>query len=217
MTGQRDPHTRAHDEKTAWLVDPLRLMLDWYKGMVDESTGRILYVYDPESDITIADGEPIRDIATVWDVEVLGAFLGRDDLRPVIRRSLDHFSRLMVECDDYAIVAAAGSHLRSPTAPSWLPLSVVRNSLTKIQRLTPLINGVLHQQRKDGSYKIFFGDEPDSGEELYPAEAMLAVLEAYRLTRNTRYLCRARRTLACCRLGFQCGKPITGSKPSPRP
>jgi hypothetical protein len=29
---------------------------------------------------------------------------------------------------------------------------------------------------------------PDSGEELYPAEAMLSLLEAYRLTRDNRYL-----------------------------
>jgi hypothetical protein len=48
--------------------------------MVDERTGRLLYLYDPENDMTIGDGESIRDIAAVWDVEVLGAFLGRDDL-----------------------------------------------------------------------------------------------------------------------------------------
>jgi hypothetical protein len=55
-------------------------MFEWYKGMVDERTGRLLYLYDPENDMTIGDGESIRDIAAVWDVEVLGAFLGRDDL-----------------------------------------------------------------------------------------------------------------------------------------
>jgi hypothetical protein len=34
--------------------------------------------------------EPIRDIAAVWDVEVLSAFLERDDLSELIRRSLAH-------------------------------------------------------------------------------------------------------------------------------
>jgi hypothetical protein len=57
-----------------------------------------------------------------------------------------------------------------------------------VRRLAPLIDGILRQQRKDGSYKIFFDAEPDSGEELYPAEAMLALLEAYRLTRDARCL-----------------------------
>jgi hypothetical protein len=43
VTGQRDPHTRVHDEKAAGVLgDRLQLMFDWYKGMVDESTGRVL-------------------------------------------------------------------------------------------------------------------------------------------------------------------------------
>ena len=32
----------------------LGLIFDWYKGMVDESTGRLLYLYDPENDVMIA-------------------------------------------------------------------------------------------------------------------------------------------------------------------
>jgi hypothetical protein len=76
-----DPHARRRTRARAgMLADRLRLMFEWYKGMVDERTGRLLYLYDPENDMTIGDGESIRDIAAVWDVEVLGAFLGRDDL-----------------------------------------------------------------------------------------------------------------------------------------
>jgi hypothetical protein len=76
--------------------------------MVDESTGRLLYLYDPENDVAIGDCEPIRDLAAIWDVEVLSAFLGRDDLRRMIRRSLGHFGRLIVERDGHAIVAPRG-------------------------------------------------------------------------------------------------------------
>jgi hypothetical protein len=70
--------------------------------------GRLLYLYDPEIDVTIGDGEPIRDIAAIWDVEVLSGFLGRGDLGSLIRRSLGHFGRLVVERDGYAIVAPPG-------------------------------------------------------------------------------------------------------------
>jgi hypothetical protein len=189
MIGQRDPHTRVHDEKAAGvLVDRLQLMFDWYNGMVNESTGRFLHLYDPESDVTVADGEPIRDIATIWDVEVLGAFLRRDDLRPVIRRSLDHFGRLIIECNEYAMVAPS-KEPSSIAHSAFLALALCRSELAdKIERLTPLIDGILHQQRKDGSYKVIFGAAPDSGQELYPAEAMLALLEAYRLTRDAGYI-----------------------------
>jgi hypothetical protein len=72
---------------------------------------------------------------------------------------------------------------------AFLALALSRSEFPdKIQRLAPLIDGILRQQRKDGSYNIFFDAEPDSGEELYPAEAMLSLLEAYRLTRDARYL-----------------------------
>jgi len=41
-------------------------MFNLYKGMVDESTDRLLYLYDPENDVMIGDGESIRDIAALW-------------------------------------------------------------------------------------------------------------------------------------------------------
>lgn len=188
MPGHRDRHVRNHEARRGILNDRLRLMFEWYKGMVDESTGRLLYLYDPEKDITIGDGEPIRDIGAIWDVEVLSVFLGRDDLRCVMRRSLNHFEQLIVERDGHAIVAPQ-EEPSSIAHSAFMALALIRSELPdKVQRFTPLIDGILRQQREDGSYKIFFDAEPDSGEEVYPAEAMLAILEAYRLTRDARYL-----------------------------
>lgn len=170
------------------LVDRLKLMFDWYKGMVDQRTGRLLYLYDPRSDLAIGDGEPIRDIASVWDMEVLSAFLGRDDLSDLIRRSLAHFDRRVIERDGYTIMAPQrGSSSIAHNA--FLALALARSDLPdKAQRLTPLADGIVRQQRENGSYQVFFGAAPDAGEELYPAEAMLALLEAHRLTGDARYL-----------------------------
>jgi hypothetical protein len=197
MAGERDPDTHDHDEKPAGMLgERLRLMFDWYKGMVDRSTGRLLYLYDPENDVTIGDGEPIRDIAAIWQVEVLGAFLEQDDLRPLIRRSLDDFRRIVVERDGYAVVAPKGEQ-SSIAHSAFLALALARSELPdNMQRLAPLVEGILRQQRKDGAYRIFFDAAPDSGEELYPAEAMLALLEAYRLTRDARCLASVERGFA---------------------
>ena len=163
-------------------------MFEWYKGMVDGRTGRLLYLYDPESETVTGDGEPIRDIAAVWDVEVLSAFLGRDDLRDLIRRSLDHFAQRILECNGYAIVAPGGEP-PSIAHSAFLALALARSDIPdKLRLLTPLVDGILRQQREDGSYKIFVDDVPDSGEELYPAEAMLALLETHRATGKAPYL-----------------------------
>jgi len=76
MTAQRDLHAPIHDEKLAAMLGGRhRLRFGWYKGMVDASTGRLLYLYDPQNDATISDGELIRDIAAIWDVEGPGAHL----------------------------------------------------------------------------------------------------------------------------------------------
>jgi len=189
MPVQRNRHVRGRDSQHLWtLVDRLQLMFEWYKGMVDERTGRLLYLYNPENDLAVGDGEPIRDIAAVWDVEILSAFLGRDDLRDLIRRSLDHFGQRIVLRDGYATVAPGGEP-SSIAHSAFLALALARSELPdKVRRLTPLTEGILRQQREDGSFKIFFEAVPDSGEELYPAEAMLALLEAHRLTGDARDL-----------------------------
>ena len=190
MAGQRASGAyKITDLKRAGpLVDRLELMFEWYRGMVDQNTGRLLYLYDPENDLATGDGEPIRDIAAVWDVEVLSAFLGRDDLLELIRRSLANFDQWVIGRDGYAIVVPPGGS-SSIAHSAFLALALARSDLPdKAQRLTPLADGILRQQRQDGSYKVHFDAAPDSGEELYPAEAMLALLEAYRLTRDARYL-----------------------------
>jgi hypothetical protein len=170
------------------LVDCLTLMFDWYKGMVDQRTGRLLYLYDPRNALAIGDGEPIRDIAAMWDVEVLSAFLGRDDLSDLIRRSLAHFNQRVIGRDGYAIVAPEGES-SSIAHSAFLALALARSDLPdKAERLTPLADGIVRQQRDDGSYQVFFDAVPDAGEELYPAEAMLALLQAYRVTGDARYL-----------------------------
>ena len=192
MPAPHDPHARDL-KRAGTLVDRLELMFDWYKKMVDQHTGRLLYLYEPEHDLAIGDGESIRDIAAVWDVEVLSAFLERDDLSDLIRRSLAHFDQRVIGRDGYTIVApkrAASSIAYS----AFLVLALARSDLPdKVQRLTPLADGIVGQQRADGSYKVFFDAAPDSGEELYPAEAMLALLEAHRLTSDARYLDSAER------------------------
>jgi hypothetical protein len=161
------------------LGDRLRLMFDWFKGMVDEGTGRLLYLYDPENDVTIGDGEPIRDIAAIWDVKCSVPILTRRP-RPLISArsatSAAHRQR------DGCAVGTRGSPRDRP-APFWLSPSSGPTGAA----LTFIIDGILRQQ-KGRLVQIFFDSVPDSGEELYPAEAMLALLEAHRLTGDARHL-----------------------------
>ena len=168
----------------------LRLVLDWYRGMVSEDTGRLLYLYDPETDEAIADGSAIRDIASIWDMELLGRFLGRDDLRPLVEWSLRHFAASLVERDGALVPDPA--RLGEPTGiahAAFLLLALLDAEAPPDERLARgLVEALLRQQRQDGSYRIYFGGEPDDGLELYPGEAMLALVRAQGALRDPRCL-----------------------------
>ena len=58
----------------------------------------------------------------------------------------------------------------------------------RLQQIAALADGILRQKRPNGSYKVYFDDLPDQGEELYAGEAMLALLAAYEQYQDIRYL-----------------------------
>jgi hypothetical protein len=68
-----------------------------------------------------------------------------------------------------------------------------------------LAEGILHQQRRDGSYRIFFGEEADSSLEFIPGEALLALVEATRRTGDPRFRASAERALGWYRSWWDSG------------
>jgi hypothetical protein len=69
------------------------------------------YLYDPAADTFISS---IRDRASVWDAEMLGDFLGRDAVRPLLDTSLRHYERYLLERDGAAILDCASALRRAP-------------------------------------------------------------------------------------------------------
>lgn len=181
---------------TESLRQRLELVFDWYRGMVNPDTGMLEYLYLPETDRFVRENCPIRQIASVWNVEVLGDFLYRHELRPLIERSLWYYNDYLVgEGDGYTILSSRKLGEPSSIAHSAFMLLVLVHAPPPSQRLNigSLAEGILRQQRPNGSYKVCFEDLPDQGEELYAGEAMLALLEASRWLQDPRGLLSAER------------------------
>ncbi len=172
------------------LKERLIHIFEWYRGMVSEKTGRLVYIYDPKAKTVVADTSPIRDIASVWDMEMLSDYLNRQELDAVIERSLEHYSHYLIRRDGYTILDP--KLLKEPSSiahSAFMLLSLIHSGLSNPKEKTlPLADGILVQQRPDGSYKIYFGPERDDGLDFYPGEAMLALLETYEMTNEKRYL-----------------------------
>jgi hypothetical protein len=185
------PTGEAEPARTRELVlRRLELVYRWYEGMVEPATSRFEYLYVPETDAFIRERSPIRDIATVWDAAVLGEFLGRNTLRPAVEASLRHYASVLVRHDGCRILDSDCLHEPASIAHSAFMLLVLLHEPGRRRRKTiaALAEGILRQQRPDGSYKVYFDDYADAGEELYAGEAMLALAECHRQVRDARYL-----------------------------
>ncbi len=180
------------------LIERLALAFEWYRGMVSPETGRFAYLYRPMQDAIVADGLPVRDLGTIWDAAILSRFLARSELQPVIERSLAHYASLLVPHGRAMILDSRRLGEPSSIAHSaFLALALLASgSRDRGGTIDDLIGGIIDQQREDGSYGIYFAGEPDDGLELYPGEAMLAILEAYAVTQDPRYLASVERGFA---------------------
>jgi hypothetical protein len=153
------------------------------------------YLYMPETDTFVRENCPIRDIASIWDLEKLERFLNRHELLPVIDKSLQHYKKYVIAHDGYMILDPERLGEPSSIAHSaFMTLSLLHApSGRHNRRVGALAQGILEQQRPNGSFKIHFNDLPDHGEEFYAGEAMLALLESYPQLRNRQYLDSAQR------------------------
>jgi hypothetical protein len=158
--------------------------------MGSETTGRLVYTYDPGANTSVMDGSPIRDIASVWDMEILSDFLNQQELAPIIERSLEHYSHYLIRRDGYTILDPKLLEEPSSIAHSaFMLLSLIHSRLSdRKEKAQLLADGILVQQRPDGSHKIYFGPERDDGLDFYPGEAMLALLTTYKITNKEKYL-----------------------------
>ncbi|HEY7673214.1 MAG TPA: hypothetical protein VIC71_13445 [Gammaproteobacteria bacterium] len=172
------------------LTQRLRLVYRWYEGMVNPDTGMFEYLYLPQTDAFVREKSPIRDIASVWDAELLGDFLGTRELGPLVRKSLAHYDGYLLDRDGYMILDSRRLQEPSSIAHSaFMALALLcAPPPISTRQISALAEGILRQQRRDGSYKVYFHDMPDTGEELYAGEAMLALMEAYRQLPEARYL-----------------------------
>jgi hypothetical protein len=183
---------------SALLAHRLELVYRWYERMVNAKTGMFEYLYVPDTDAFIRRKSPIRDLGSVWDAEVLGDFLGRDTLRPLIDKSLRHYARYLVRRDGQAILDSRRLEEPSSIAHSaFMILALLHDPARReSEKIAALAEGILRQQRADGSYKVHFEALPDEGEELYAGEAMLALGECYGRAADVRCLRSVERAFA---------------------
>jgi len=151
--------------------------------MVNPDTGMLEYLYFPQTDAFVRERCPIREIASVWDMERVSHFLNWRELFPLVEKSLRHYEDYLVEREGFLILDPGRLAEPSSIAHSAFMILALTGAPAprKIRQITALADGILRQQRPDGSYKVYFHDLPDQGEELSPARILARPYPATRV------------------------------------
>lgn len=162
--------------------------------MIDPNTGMLVYEFEPSSGKSKIENCAIRNIGSIWDMEVISNYLHDNSLQKTIDHSLDFYKDFLVQfrTQHGTMMTLDGTKLEERPNISHNAMMIlclaehrdVKNHLTAIERLADTI---VHQQKSDGSYHIEIGTKRDYGEEFYPGEAMLSLTDAYRVTGFPRY------------------------------
>jgi hypothetical protein len=136
----------------------LEMIYRWHGGMVNPDTGMLEYLYFPQTDAFVRERCSIREIASVWDVERVSHFLNRREPFPLVEKSLRHYDDYLVEREGFLILDPGRLAEPSSIAHSAFMILAPTGAPAprKIRRITALADGLLRQQRPEGSYKATF-------------------------------------------------------------
>jgi len=167
----------------------------WYKKMLHPETDFLVYEAFPQSETFRKEGNPIREIGAIWDIELLSNFLSKNDFNNLITKWLEHYMTFVVPFKENEKCLILDSRkLREPSTIAHSAFMIL--CLAHYHRLTDSIintirglsEGLLYMQRQDGLFHTQFTSKRDEGQTLYPGEAMLALIQAYEITGDVRYM-----------------------------
>jgi hypothetical protein len=168
--------------------------------MIHPQTGKLVYEFDPVHNKARLQNCPIREMGSVWDIQVLQDFLGNRDLQNHVDGWMKEFMKNIVESSSESSQGSSfyimnGKRLQEPASIAHSAFMILCLAYYKgkaiedrLQIIKRFADGIVHQQRSDGSFKIYFAKHADSGQSFYPGEAMLALLAAFQQTHETMYL-----------------------------
>ena len=167
------------------------LASEWFRNNVNPKTGLLEYQYDPARDAYAKDDNHIRRLASLWAIAKLANFSGdRGNYRALIKTTIEHYLALtesdgaggvLLNIDGKASIANGAFMI---LAMSEFDESPNRNTLIR-----QLAQGIVNQQNENGAYRTMFWEPGTTkGVDYYTGEAMLGLMEAYRVLREPAYL-----------------------------
>ena len=180
-------HVRDEDISQELLVERLILARDWLLENVNPTTNRLEYMYLPVSDTYSDENNNTRHLAVLSMMTELNIFLGDNSLKKLIKKSVDYYTTKIKSFENHSIIDFGNDSKISYSAFMILALVNLPEYSESIIKANSLAEGLLNQQRDDGSYNTSFIGK-GKGIDYYPGEAMLSLMRLYEITNDQRLL-----------------------------
>lgn len=155
----------------------IKLSYQWFKHNVNSQTGRLEYMYFPKSDTYSDTNNAIRQLVASWSIAKAQKFLKVNDLDQTITNTLNYY----LKHDENSLSFEAGIIL----VLSQFDYPNRKKTITKYA------NHLVARQQADGSY-LFNGKTKEveyrAKGGISSGEVMLALMEAYLITKDPEYL-----------------------------
>ena len=156
----------------------------------NENSNFIGYEYDIKLKGYTDSQYPLRQMGALWAINTLYKFTNDERYKLLGEKGYNYF-RQYFRYDignGFYYVNITPKDIRLGYSAFMILSLLEMDREGKDLDLERLANGIIYQQRPDGSLKTLFYSDLDSGVDYYPGEALLAMMAMYEYTKNERYL-----------------------------
>jgi hypothetical protein len=183
------PNNLQLSNKTIW--QRVALAYDWIKRDVNKTTGRLNYLYYPETDTFSTSNNTTRQLGASWTTLKTEDFLGKKDLNAMVKKTLDYYLARKFLVNDKTSAYLNSDGQSSISYNAFVILILMRFDYpNKWELISQFAKGILLLQRSDGAYLVDYKDRVvETGKiGITSGEAMLSLMQLYQNTKDPRYL-----------------------------
>jgi len=168
---------------------------EWFLSDSDEKEF-LHYGYLPKKGRFMSDNNDLRKMGALWSITGLYHFTGDRRYGDLATKGMEYFKKYIrhVPQEDVSYVDINGKTKLGYSAFAILGLLGLPEYPNREDLLRTLANGIITHQNPDGSYRTYLYSDRTGGEDFYPGEANLALMEYYEATGDPRALLAVKRS-----------------------
>lgn len=177
-----------YQNKRQEYIDAIKYGALWFYN--NQNNNFLNYEYDPLNDSYVEGKEELREVASLWAIAKAANFTNRVEFKNLAQKGFAYFEKYFKydkEKDFYYLNITPGSTKLGYSGFIILSLLEIDHP-KKDFYLEKFADGIIYQQKPDGSLATHFYSDKVSNVDYYPGEALIAIAKLYEYKPEQKYL-----------------------------